>query len=177
MTNANSNEPLAPAPPSGYWTLHLDSIAQRAKARARGEERAVDEFILKVNKASDLIARKNPNPAMRAEGYRNKPAELWAEQFIYFPYDVEEDWRDWERIAPQDQNLRDLRVAEIEELLGLAGVDLRDEDIHSAAAKMERYLAAPASEPSRPAMPAAPNASARGGSGELAPGDGGAAYP
>lgn len=153
MTN-QQQEPFAPAPPQFYWTLHLETAAQRAKARDRGETRAVDEFIAKVNKAADLIARKNPDPKKRAEGYRNKPASLWAEQFIYFAEDCAEDWADWEKIAPEDENLRAEIVQQIEALLGEAGIDLRDEDIHSAAAKMERYLA-DVPDSSSPAQPPA----------------------
>ncbi len=163
----NQAEPFAPAPPQFYWTLHLKSAAERAKARDRGETRAVDEFILKVDKAADLVARKNPDPKRRAEGYRNKPATDWAEQFLYMVKDCAEDWADWEKIAPEDEHLRDEIVQQIEALLGEAGIDLKDDDVQSSSAKMERYLAGTAtpalnSGPAPAAAPTAPQASTYG---------------
>jgi hypothetical protein len=139
VTN-QQEEPFAPAPPQFYWTLHLETAAQRAKARDRGETRAVDEFISKVNKTADLVARKNPDPEKRAEGYRNKPATVWAEQFMYFVEDCADDWADWEKIAPQDQNLREVIIDQIEALLAEAGIDLRDDNVHTASARLERFL-------------------------------------
>lgn len=136
----NQQEPFAPAPPPFYWTLHLDTAAKRARARDRGETRAVDEFIAKVDKTADLIARRNPDPAKRAEGYRNKPPQLWAEQFLYFVEDCAEDWADWEKIAPGDQNVREEIVQQIEVLLNEAGIDLTDDSLHTASAKIERFL-------------------------------------
>lgn len=126
MTNAE--EPFAPAPPLGYWTEHLDSRALRSKARNRGELRAVDEFILKVNAAADVIAKPHPDPRVRAEGYRNKPVELWAEQYIFERDDFMHDWADWERIDPGHLNLQAVTMEQIEAKLGEAGVELEDDD-------------------------------------------------
>lgn len=151
-------EPFAPPPPRFYWTLHLETAAQRAKARDRGETRAVDEFIATVNKTADLVARKNPDPEKRAEGYRNKPASLWAEQFMYFVEDCAEDWADWEKIAPQDEHTREEVIGQIEALLAQAGIDLRNEDIHSGSAKLERFLADAATAPPANPAPAQPPA-------------------
>jgi hypothetical protein len=166
VTNQQQAEPFAPAPPRFYWTLHLESAAQRARARDRGETRAVDEFIATVNKAADLIARLNPDPEIRAEGYRNKPANLWAEQFMYFVEDCAEDWADWEKIAPQDENLREEMIMQIEALLAEAGIDLRDDDIHKSSAKLERFLAdAESTQSPTPAQPPAALPAPRGSSG------------
>ena len=143
MTNQQAI-PFAPAPPSGYWTLHLDTQALRAKYRARGEERAIDEFLLKVDKATDLIAEKNPDPRARAEGYRNRPPNIWAEQYMTMTEDAVEDWADWEKIAPQDVNTREAVIEQVEVLLNEAGVDLRDETLQQPAKKIERLLSEPA---------------------------------
>lgn len=180
MTNqALGPIPFAPPPPRFYWTLHLETAAERSRARDRGETRAVDEFITEVNKAADLTARKNPDPKVRAEGYRNKPASLWAEQFLYFVEDCAEDWLDWEKIAPADEHLREEVVYQIEVLLHNAGIDLQDPNIHSASAKMERFLA-DAQQPndSTPTQPVAalPAPRDRGGT-SPGPTPNGPAYP
>lgn len=175
MTN-QQQEPFAPAPPGGYWKLYLPSAAKRAKAQNDGENRAVDEFIETVNRTADLIAPLNPNRAMRAEGYRNKPATLWAEQFLSFPKDAAEDWADWERVGPGDENLRDEIVSQVEAILAEAGVDFEVDTQDTANAKLEAHLAATAAPVRGTSQSAPPAASPRNlGNGDTGRG-GGPAY-
>jgi hypothetical protein len=98
--------PFAPAPPRGYWLLHLTAQEQK-NAVTRGTTRAAKRFVEQVKFGVDKLVRREPNSAVRLETYRAKPQDLWFEQRAKFP-DVGEWWdfrhcmEDWMRLAPVD---------------------------------------------------------------------------
>jgi hypothetical protein len=116
MANDYTPPEFTPAPPPGYWYLHLNS-ADQAKASKAARTRVAHEFADQVQKGVEVLTRQETDTEKIVEGLRKKPVQLWVGQRVYFPRMFEKRWAQWERLddTPEGRRLRDAIIGQIQE--------------------------------------------------------------